>query len=376
MTAQLAEVQTQATQEQTVYQGDALATVDFLKHAIANSGKPAFEVVKEIWRLQRGRGKLPLAEYVRYGVYDQRHSPDDQTRFITNGLAWTISDICADTSWQVTVEDKWLTARMLDGSGVAMPATLAVIDTTGRIYPGCRTIATPADFADFVAGLKGQRVFAKENRGICSFGAFLIEGGDSETLVLKGHEPMAYDQFMSQKLGASPYIVQPVMENHPFFDDFTTTLATVRACVLVKDDGIAIPHAVLKLPHSNNVADNFWRKGNLACDVDPQTGEIRTLHEKAPLGVIAHETHPDTGLKLIGETVPMWEDVVELATRCAQVFAPLRYQAMDIAITPDGPVLIENNTGGGFDLPQLASGRGFLTDEVIEFFTARGYDKL
>ena len=49
---------------------------------------------------------------------------------------------------------------------------------------------------------------------------------------------------------------------------------------------------------------------------------------------------------------------------------------MDIGITPAGPVLIEINTGGGFDLPQLASGEGFLTDEVRDFFRACGYGKL
>ena len=41
---------------------------------------------------------------------------------------------------------------------------------------------------------------------------------------------------------------------------------------------------------------------------------------------------------------------------------------MDIGVTPTGPKLIEINTGGDFDLPQLASGRGFLTDEVQAFF--------
>jgi hypothetical protein len=49
---------------------------------------------------------------------------------------------------------------------------------------------------------------------------------------------------------------------------------------------------------------------------------------------------------------------------------------MDIALTSDGPMLIEINTGGGFDLPQLASGRGFLTDDVCEFFRTCGYDKV
>jgi hypothetical protein len=49
---------------------------------------------------------------------------------------------------------------------------------------------------------------------------------------------------------------------------------------------------------------------------------------------------------------------------------------MDIAIAEDGPLLIEINTGGGFDLPQLASGEGFLTDEVRSFFRSCGYQKI
>ena len=72
----------------------------------------------------------------------------------------------------------------------------------------------------------------------------------------------------------------------------------------------------------------------------------------------------------------MWNRVLELAERAAWIFEPARYQSMDIAVGDDGPILVEANTGGGFDLPQLASGRGFLTDEVIAFFRDRGYAKL
>ena len=35
-------------------------------------------------------------------------------------------------------------------------------------------------------------------------------------------------------------------------------------------------------------------------------------------------------------------------------------------------MLIETDTGGGFTLPQFATGRGFLTDEVREFFRECG----
>ena len=65
-------------------------------------------------------------------------------------------------------------------------------------------------------------------------------------------------------------------------------------------------------------------------------------------------------------------DVIGLAFACSEIFAPVRYQSVDVAITPDGPMLIEINTGGAFDLAQLANGRGFLTDEVQEFFRECG----
>lgn len=55
-------------------------------------------------------------------------------------------------------------------------------------------------------------------------------------------------------------------------------------------------------------------------------------------------------------------------------FAPIRYQSTDIAITDAGPVVVELNYGGGFDLPQYASGRGLLTPEVRAFFESFGYD--
>jgi hypothetical protein len=145
---------------------------------------------------------------------------------------------------------------------------------------------------------------------------------------------------------------------------------------LISEDGIKIPFAILKLPSRENVADSFWRPGNLACNLDLQSGRILTVRSKDSFGTTDHTVHPDTGEPLLGEMVPMWDRILDLAHRCAPIFQPVRYQSMDIGITQAGPVLIEINTGGGFDLPQLASGEGFLTDEVCDFFRACGYRKL
>ena len=349
---------------------------EYLRYATKKSGRGAFELVREMLSLQLGRGKLPLNEYVRYGVYDtNRHTSEDQTRFISNLLHWPITHVCCDMTWQACTEDKWLCSHILQRSEIPIPKTLAVIDKTEREYPGTQRISDAKSLRTFVLE-SGEQIFCKENRGICSFGAFLINGIDSSSLNLAGKGDVSIDQFVEETIGQTPYLIQRVERNHHFFDSYTPHLATIRVCILVTAVGVHIPFVVLKLPSKDNVADSFWRPGNIACDVDPLTGIIRTVRSKDDVSTADHVTHPETGAPLLGQKIPMFDEVLDVARRCAQIFAPVRYQSMDIAVTPNGPVVIEVNTGGGFDLPQLASGKGFLTDEVIEFFRHCGYSKL
>ena len=351
--------------------------LDYLRHAQSRSGRSPLELVREYFRLNRGPGKLTLQEYVQFGVYDtNRYGPEDQARFLTNRLHWPITRICCDMTWQATTEDKWLCSHILAGTGIRVPETLAVIDTTERHYPGTRKITTAAEFRDFARSEENAPFFGKVNREICSFGAFLAEGSDEKAIRLKGHDPLSHEAFMERFVDETPYLLQRLERNHGFFDDFSDSLATIRVCILVDETEIRIPFAVLKLPSRDNIADSFWRPGNLACKVDVGTGEILVARSKDTLGTTDYTTHPETGAPLVGKVVPTWEGVLDLARRCAPIFRPLRYQSMDIAVTSEGPVLIEINTGGGFDLPQLASGEGFLTDEVREFFRACGYRKV
>ena len=353
------------------------AAFDYLRHAQKKSGRRPMELAREFFRLNRGSGRLTWPEYVQYGVYDTtRYSPEAQSQFLTNTLHWPITRACCDMTWQATTEDKWLCSHILARSGIRVPITLAVIDKTDRTYPETRKISTAEQLSDFVKGPGVLPLFGKENRGICSFGAFLAVEADKDGMILKGGDRLTYDACLDEFVGETPYLLQRLETNHSFFDRYTDSLATIRVCILIDKDTIRLPFAVLKLPSRNNVADSFWRPGNLACDLEPRTGKILTLRSKDRFGTTDHELHPETGAPIRGEVVPMWDRVLELAHRCAPIFQPVRYQSMDIAVTHDGPVLIEVNTGGGFDLPQLASGKGFLTDEVREFFRTFGYRRV
>ena len=44
-----------------------------------------------------------------------------------------------------------------------------------------------------------------------------------------------------------------------------------------------------------------------------------------------------------------------------------------MALTEDGPVVVEVNNGCAFELVQIATGKGFLTDEILNFFEESGH---
>lgn len=350
---------------------------EYLRHAVTNSSRRPMALIREFLQLRRGRGNLTFHEYVQYGVYDsERIDSEEKTRFIANNQHWPITHACCDMTFQSVTEDKWLCSHTLSGSDIVVPRTLAIIDRGPRNYPGTRKISTVAELRDFLTCPDAFPLFAKENRGICGWGAMVALEADAKGIDIKNHGAIDYETFLNERIGDTPYLLQRLQHNHSWFDQYTDALATVRTCILLTDDGVRIPFAVLKLPSRGQVVDNFWRTGNLACDVCPETGSIKSARTKNALGTTDYHEHPETELPLVGERIPMWDRVLALVEKAAPVFEPARYQSMDIAIGNDGPIVVEVNTGGGFDLPQLASGRGFLTDEVIAFFRGRGYSKL
>ena len=332
-------------------------------------------IAREYIPLARGRGRVTLPEYVQYGIYDPSLSRDDRSRFISEALHWPIVRRCNDITWEAATEDKWLCAQILGCAGVRVPAMLAVIDTSDRTFPGTRTIRTERELRDlFMSYCRGgASVFCKPNGGIASFGAFIVDAAESEGLHVVGEGFMGYDVCLAEFVGGECYVAQEILANHPFLARYSDRLATVRVYMLRTEGGVRLPFAALKVAAPDEIADNYWRPGGLACDIDPQTGAIRTARTKDTFGTTAHDVHPETGAALVGEVLPMWDRVVSLARECSSIFGPVRYASMDVAVLADGPAVVEVNTGGAFNIPQLASGRGFLTDEVLEFFRSCGY---
>lgn len=87
--------------------------------------------------------------------------------------------------------------------------------------------------------------------------------------------------------------------------------------------------------------------------------------------------HPDSGVVFKGFQLPYWPQAVRLALDCAEKVPQLTYIKWDIAITPDGPVVIEGNgMPGGFRIGQtysLEARHVGVKAELTEFLRALAF---
>lgn len=362
-----------ATLDQTAYQSARDSSFqNLLVYAAKKSGRSVLQVLRDYRQLAKSETRINLVEYVRFGLYDiARHDQAERARFLSNDLHWPIVNVVNNRGWYSAAEDKALASTLLGAAGVPIPETVAVLDPSQRLYHGMgERISDANQLRAFLLARPGQQFFGKIVDGMVSFGAFRIEHADAEMIHCAGQEPMSYDDFAEQTLAKNAYVLQPVLQNHAALQPYASALATVRMVNLLTNDGLRVPMAAIKLPQGDNIADAFWRPGNLACGIDVPTGRIRTVARRG-IEVEFLEDHPDRP-GLMGMELPFWKELLEINERAARSFAPVRYQSTDIAITADGPVVVEINAGGGFDLPQYSNGRGMLTPEVRAFFESCG----
>jgi hypothetical protein len=60
-----------------------------------------------------------------------------------------------------------------------------------------------------------------------------------------------------------------------------------------------------------------------------------------------HSVHPISGTSIVGFRVPRFAEVIELVSKAALELTDVPYVGWDVAITPDGPLIIEANYNTG-----------------------------
>lgn len=191
-------------------------------------------------------------------------------------------------------------------------------------------------FSDFCN--KYKRIFIKRTVGW---------GGEGARIEIVDSEHKINDVWLSLTEGEA---AEPVIENceeirelHPM------SLNTVKVTVLMINGKPQIQYALFRIGN-NTVVDNV-HLGGMGAGVNIETGEVETpAYDKH---FAQYSTHPLTNKKILGFKLPYWEDVKAMVNSASCVTPELRYSSWDIAITPNGPVMMEGNWDAEFYAEQM-----------------------
>ncbi len=126
---------------------------------------------------------------------------------------------------------------------------------------------------------------------------------------------------------------------------------------------------VVRMPVGRSVVDNL-AKGGLAAPIDLMTGEIcgPAIQKCHQLGIRRFDRHPDTGQPFRGTPIPMWQQVLSVAIRAHLTFPSIHFVGWDVAILPEGPVLVEGNPIFSTDLTVLPHGLALSDTQYIPYY--------
>lgn len=335
-------------------------------------GKGLFAQVSEIAALAMGPGKLKPRDYYYYGLYDEsRFTPQARRAFVGKRIQDKIHLQCSARDWWAIAHDKLVCYALLAGLGAPIPKTIALYHAR-RGFANVPVLRSADALAAQLRGGMAYPFFSKPVTGMWSTGSVLAESFDaaSDRLVLPHGETAPVEAFVDAIAGyeLDGYLFQEPLRPHPTIRGICgDRLSTARVVVMLGRDETEILHAIWKIPVGRNVADNFWRAGNMLGLVDVESGRVTRVVRGVGPDHREVEAHPDTGAPVKGAVLPDWEALKSLCLEIGATLTGLRLQAWDIAMCQDGPVAMEVNIGGEFNLPQLATGSGLLSARFRRF---------
>lgn len=304
-------------------------------------------------RLYIAAGILPPMYYV-FELHQQpkrRHARDFLLRSETKGGVFHIVNR-EQRRVDSIVSDKAAFADHFREHGIPVVPTLAVFHS-GRIT----TDRAPEDFrADlFVKPVVGKGGRGGQRWDYCG----PDEYRSSQGLVLSRDE--LFERWLNKSV-RKPLLVQPRVLNHPDLRPLNNgALSTVRVLTCLDENNESeLIGAIMRMAIGKNIVVDNAHAGGIAAAVDVWSG---TLGPASDLGMSARigwlQCHPTTGARIEGVKLPHWDLLRSLVARAHSTVPGAVVLGWDVAITPDGPLLIETNGGPGLEIMQRANRQGF-----------------
>ena len=160
------------------------------------------------------------------------------------------------------------------------------------------------------------------------------------------------DAFASKVRAVGKCVIEERIVQHPRIAELNPgSVNTVRISTLIGDKKEGIVYAFLRIGNGK-IMDNV-DCGGMAARVDLISGKLLTV--AADKAGNTFTKHPITGTEIIGFHLPCFEEAKAMCLEAMRMVPSMRYVAWDVALTEQGPTLIEGNSFPSHAVPQFAA---------------------
>lgn len=291
--------------------------------------------------------------------------------------------------------DKLLTQRFLSDLGIDTPQLVGLWHPENGVTKDGRPMITPHQFASELQVLLEDtdqvELFFKPRsggRGQGIFAATFVKSPTGEVTALFNDEIQSIDVFLAN-LPETPHsylgdtnqgwVIQGRVNQHPELARLNpSSLNTIRLNTYstrpqkneTNEQSVMLDFAFFRAGRAGLDTDN-WATGGVMIEINPETGRLNQGRFSNKHGGSFSTKHPDSKIDFVGLKMPFWAETVAMCLKAAKAFPKVRSVAWDVAVTEEGPLIVEGNTQWDVHVPQML-GKGYFSPERRALFEAFG----
>ncbi len=309
----------------------------------AGSFTKRISILFDYLRLYRTKG-LTLDEYYEY-EFEKRGK-----EFRETFLGWREQGLYLRTlnpiKYYSLARNKFLAHKILENTGVRKSELYCFYQPEGAVFGSNEIASNVADVCRILKSKDAKQCVIKDTENSHGEGVMVVKEIEYMDNDCRMHYFNGKSTLLSEILGKYPLIFEGLIRQTAQFSGFNaSSVNTVRFMTTLYPNGEAkVIATFIKIGRAGSCVDNAGSGGNVDVCVDVASGEIQYAIQYDGWRKIKEiEKHPDSGAQLNGVKIENWEQIKADVIRFQQAMPWCKAAGWDIAITDNGPLVIEVN---------------------------------
>lgn len=301
------------------------------------------KIIEDYMALYTSKG-LTMDEYYEFEF--EKRSEDFRKSFLGLNEQRHYLDLLNPIKYYILARNKFIAHKMLEDTGVRKSTLYCYYQPESRVNSSLEIASTIEDVCRILKAKGVLECVVKTTESSHGDNVWVIKNisyKDTDAEMTRFDEQKL---MLSEFLKDTPLVFESVIhQTHQFANLNSSSVNTIRFMTSLYPDGSAkIIATFIKIGRSGKCVDNAGSGGNVDVCVDVKTGELRyAIQYDGWRNIKEIDCHPDSGNSINGVVIDNWEAIKAEVIKFQQAFPYCKIAGWDIAITDEGPVVIEVN---------------------------------